>query len=204
MIYGNIDGLKKSTLDQLEDLRGYRMEEGSYLDQETAAYLMEISLNINREVIIVTDKRNEILEVGVGDFRSASFPEVDYDKITGVKSFHTHPNGNPQLSDQDTSAMENLGFDLIGAIAQTEKGLLVGVGVLDTQDDGLLVRELGALNLRQLNRLDLDEFVQRTGKYKRQALTEVADEQERAILIGVHVKGKKDAMDVESSMVELA
>jgi GTP-binding protein HflX len=204
MIYGNIDGLKKSILEQLEDLRGYRMEDGVYLDEDTATYLMKMSLDINREVIIVTDKRNEILEVGVGDFRSASFPEVDYDKISGVKSFHTHPNGNPQLSEQDLSAMENLGFDLLGAIAETERGLRIGVGVLDVDDEQLLVKQLGALSLKQLNNLSIEDYVRRTGHYKRYALSQVADEQEKAILVGVHVKSRKDHLDMDSSMAELA
>lgn len=203
MIYGNIDGLKKSILDQLEDLRGYRMEEGVNLDEDTARFLMEISLLINREVIIVTDKRNEILEVGVGDFRSASFPELDYDRISGAKSYHTHPNGNPSLSEQDKSAMENLGFDLLGAIAQTEHGLLIGVAVLDVLGEKLTVKELGAFTLKQHNRLDVEEYSLRSARYKRNVLKVVADEEERAILVGVNAKNKKDLLDMDASMNEL-
>lgn len=204
MIYGNIEGLKKSTLERLEDLRGYRMEGGAYLDKDTAIFLMDISLEINREVIIITDKKNEIVEIGVGDFRSASFPEVDYEKIPGVKSFHTHPNGNPNLSDQDTTAMENLGFELLGAIAQGHKGLLVGVAVLDAENERFVVRELGAMTPAQLNRLSIEEYSLRAGKLKRQPMTRIEDEMERAILVGVNVKSKKDLLDIDSSMSELA
>ncbi|MBF7095899.1 GTPase HflX [Alkalibacter mobilis] len=203
MIYGNIDGLKKSTLEQLEDLRGYIMENGSYLDLQTAEILLDITESTNREIIIVTDKRNEILEIGVGDFRSTSFPEMDYDKIQGVKSFHTHPNGNPILSEQDISAMINIGFDLLGAVAVQNGKILIGAAVLDVQDGQVSVKDLGIFDLKGLNELDISDYTERVGKYRRKSLSIVEDDKERAILIGVNLKSQKDYLDIESSMNEL-
>ncbi|SHE27000.1 GTPase HflX [Alkalibacter saccharofermentans] len=203
MIYGNIDGLKKSLLERLEDLRGLVMENNELLDENTAYELWEISTLINREVIIITDKRNEILEVGVGDFRSASFPEIDYEKIQGAKSFHTHPNENPNLSDQDKSAMLSLGLDLLGAVVVRDDKILVGIGVLDVEDDEIVVKVPGIFSLKDLRRFEIDVYSDKVSKFKRNAPKIVSDETEKAVLIGVSLKSKTEMLDIQSSMDEL-
>jgi GTP-binding protein HflX len=203
MIYGNIDGLKKSLLERLEDLRGLIMENSELIDENIAREIWEISTSINREVIIITDKRNEIIEVGVGDFRSASFPEIDYDKIQGAKSFHTHPNENPNLSDQDKSAMISLGLELLGAVVVKENKVFVGIGVLDVENDEIVVKTPGIFSLKDLIKFKIDIYSEKVGKFKRNTPKTVSDETERAILIGVSLKSKTEILDIESSMDEL-
>ncbi|NTW72095.1 MAG: GTPase HflX [Eubacteriaceae bacterium] len=203
MIYGNIDGIKKSILERLEDLKGYIMENGVLLDEFAAREIWDVSLIVNREVIIITDKRNEIIELGVGDFRSASFPEIDYSKISGVRSFHTHPNGNPELSEQDKSAMLSLGLELLGAVVEHDGKIFAGIGVIDIEKEAEVVKLQGTFKLRALSEFDISDYSLKVGEFRRKRLTVVKDETERVLLIGVNVKNKGGFLDIESSMAEL-
>lgn len=207
MINGNIDGIKKSILETLENLIDYKISGELILDEEVVHTLLEITEKINKEVLIVVDSSNTIINVGIGDHKAASYPDISKNikkrGLNGLKSFHTHPSGNPKLSSADMSSLIDMKFNLIGAIGKTTSDVpLIHVGVINIEHENLIVDEYGPFTINSLNQFDVNALIQFVDKYLRNKVHVDTFEEEKAILVGVNTK-QENVLDIENSMDEL-
>lgn len=200
MIYGSIDGIKKSLLDKLEEIYDMQIPRYNSLTQELCEVMCYVTGLINREISVAIDRKGNILTVTVGDSRAVELPVVDIKekKLSGVKIIHTHPNGNSRLSMVDISALVKLKLDCIVAIGVLEGKLIdVSIGFCSIFNN-ILVSELQEkLSLKAVITIDLMDKI----KYIEDIIGKeniVDDNSERAIIVGT------DSGEILEELSELA
>ena len=120
-IYGKTEGLKKQVLTQLEGIYELRADEGQLISEELALVLRDLTEAINREISIYVDRKGQVTAVAVGSDSHVELPGTDsrrsQNRLCGVACIHTHPSGAPRLSRVDLSALRDLRFDAMAAMA---------------------------------------------------------------------------------------
>ncbi len=118
MIDGNITGVKKSILDELESLKqGYNKME--YVDSIVLEIIAKYTTILNREISVFISRSGLLLNVCIGDYQSVPLKEPNgkrAGKLCGVRCIHTHPSGNEKLSSMDISCMQRMRLDSISAV----------------------------------------------------------------------------------------
>ena len=116
MIYGNIDGIRKSALDELESLYKAKTPKDEVCSLSIMETISRVSSFIEREVSVAIDRRGNIKSIAIGDSTSVEIETLDIreKKLAGVRIIHTHPNGMSNLSALDISALIKLKLDIKG------------------------------------------------------------------------------------------
>ena len=107
MINGNIVGVKKSHLDELELLHKIKTQKDEVCSIEIIDKIVNISTLIEKEISVAIDRKGNVTSVAVGDSTSVELPILDIreQRLSGVRVIHTHPNGYSNLSALDLSAL---------------------------------------------------------------------------------------------------
>ncbi|MGL5646506.1 MAG: GTPase HflX [Clostridium sp.] len=118
MIYGNIEGIRNSILNELEDVYNIKTQKIEVCSKEIIDIITRVSTQIEREVSVAIDRRGKVTSVAIGDSTSVELPILDiYEKrLAGVRVIHTHPNGYSNLSALDLTALLKLKLDAIVAV----------------------------------------------------------------------------------------
>ena len=113
MIYGNIDGIRKSALEELESLYKAKTPKDEVCSLSIMETISRVSSFIEREISVAIDRRGNTVSVAIGDSTSVEIPTLDISekKLAGVRIIHTHPNGFSNLSALDISALLKLKLD---------------------------------------------------------------------------------------------
>lgn len=208
MVNGNIEGIRKSILNELESLIDYKIPRDMILDEYVVNILLNTTQKINKEIIVIIDHSNTVAAIGVGEHNRATFPNISKlgrkRGLNGLRSFHTHPNGNPSLSSADKSSIMEMKFNLLGAIGQSPAGqALFNIGFIHLKGEDLAVEEYGPLSLVTLNRFQFREYNEQVDKHLREKVNEDTLEEERAVLIGVNIRQDNIILEIDHSMEEL-
>ncbi len=138
MIYGNIDGIRRSTLDAMEKWYEWDLDASEFLPEELVGQMSEYTQQFNREIMLYLTRSSEILEITIGSQNnvplSAKRMFRNPDRLAGVRCIHTHPGGDPNLSVVDEQALRLLKLDAMCAI-----------GVLDGKPTGICAGFLGEM-----------------------------------------------------------
>lgn len=131
MIKGNVEGIKDFILNELDSLYDTTVQKNRIIEPEMLALIASVSSRINREINIAIDRRGNVVEISIGDSSSVHLPllNVQEKRLSGVRVIHTHPNGNPNLSNIDISALTKLKLDCIAAVGLNEErmtGVTIG------------------------------------------------------------------------------
>ncbi|MGL4771976.1 MAG: GTPase HflX [Clostridium sp.] len=197
MIYGNIDGIKKSFLESLENIYKIKNLKDEVCSREIVDIMVSVSTLIEREVSVAIDRRGKVTSVAVGDSTSVELPLLDIHekRLAGVRVIHTHPNGYSNLSALDLSALLKLKLDAIVAIGCYEGKIIdLSLGMLTIFNDVLTFEEKGNLSLDEalnIHILDNIRFVE--SMIRENEIEE--DEGERAILVGADTKESLDELE---------
>ncbi|MBQ7652848.1 MAG: GTPase HflX [Clostridia bacterium] len=197
MIYGNVEGIKRNTLDRLRDLEG-DYDRTFFIDREALNVVVDISSKINREISVFISRGGRLLAIGIGS--NATVPLADVSKkrgnkkLNGVRVIHTHPGGNYHLSDVDISALKINRYDCMSAIGVKE-GRVTGLSAAYLAKSGVNVINFAGENFDD-GKL-LDAIIASEQESKKESGEETVNN--RAIL--VHVSQDADA---ETSLEELA
>jgi len=190
MIYGSIGGIKKSFLDELENLYNVKNPKDEMCSIEIIETISRISSIVEREVSIAIDRRGKVVSVAVGDSTSVEIPMLDIKekRLSGVRIIHTHPNGFCNLSALDLTALLKLKLDAIVAIG-IYKGKIIdfSVGMITISEDVLDYEEKSNLSMEEM----LSENILQKIKYVEGLIKErdiIEDDGERAILVGSDTK----------------
>ena len=197
MIKGNVDGIKDFILKELDSIYDITVTKNRVIEPEIIALIASISSRINREINVAIDRRGNIVEISIGDSSSVQLPllNVQEKRLSGIRVIHTHPNGNPNLSSIDISALTKLKLDCIAAIGVVEEKITgVVMGFCNVDGDELSHEVTEVMNIPEF--IDYD-FLYRIEEIesilKKRNIVENDDEY--AILVGI---------DNDESLDELA
>ena len=197
MIYGNIEGIKKSFLEELEGLYRVKNLKDEVCNREIIEVIARISTLIMREVSVAIDRKGNITSVAIGDSTSVELPILDLSehKLAGVRIIHTHPNGNSTLSALDISALLKLKLDAIVAVGVLDGRIIdFSIGTLMIYNDNLTTEEERNLSFEKMSEINiLDKIRYIESLVKNNDIIE--DKTEKAILVG---------SDTKESLIELS
>lgn len=186
MIYGNIDGVKKSAIEELDKLYKVKCPKDEVCSIEIIEVISRVSSFIEREVSVAIDRRGNIKSIAIGDSTSVEIETLDIreKKLAGVRIIHTHPNGMSNLSALDISALIKLKLDAIVAIGIYEGKILdCSLGMLTVNDDKLDYEEKGNIPLEEITKIHiLNKINYIDSLVKEKDIIE--DDEEKAILVG--------------------
>lgn len=207
--FGNLAGLKTSQIQSLERLYRRRTPQTEFCTQELAARLVELSLDIRRQIGILINRAGMVEYVIVGDERGVVIPELkDYPlgkrPLRGLRLIHTHLKNEP-LSEDDLTDLSLLRLDLVAALLfSPEKARLTAqLAWLSPASSGPPattgpITPFERIDL-ECNRFleELEENLSRSTRVRSTG----AEALERAILISVTVEGTRQ--EAEDSVMEL-
>ena len=130
-IHGNLEGVRKSIISELQAFYDYPIDRDEYLPQELAKHLGRYSCALNREISLYISRDGEIIDITVGDTGSVPLSEVrlrrSRRRLSRVRCVHTHPRGAAELSDVDITALKSLWLDSMCALGVDAEGNITGV-----------------------------------------------------------------------------
>ena len=120
MIYGNKEGIRDSVLAQLETLYDLDLSGEIFAPAELLDVLAAFTCAINREISIYVSRSGAILDITIGGLNSVDLKDMhlrrNMRRLSMIRCIHTHPGGNPQLSDVDISSLLAMHFDAMAAV----------------------------------------------------------------------------------------
>lgn len=215
-IYGNLKGIRNSVIEELKTFYDIRIEGGSLLNTELALRMADVTDFINREVSVYLSRSGQVLAVAVGNDQSVELPPVEgrrgTSRLSGVRCVHTHPNGNPNLSGVDISALKNNRFDAMVAIGVASPNFSESVltfGMITGIDDNeqYEVECYGTLTPTEAEGIFFPNLVATVERIldKQSGSASLAQGTERAIIVGMEYGGGASIIgwSAEDSLEEL-
>lgn len=96
MIYGDTNGIKRSYLNELEDIYDIRLDKNLIISEEILYKICEISFKINKEICIVLLRNGNVHSISIGTNADAKIhiDLKDKKKLSGCRVIHTHLNSS--------------------------------------------------------------------------------------------------------------
>jgi GTPase len=196
MIYGNIEGIRKSIIDELESIYSIKNLKDEACDLEILNIISRVSSFIEREVSVGINRKGAVTSVAIGDSTSVEVPLIDIEekRLSGIRVIHTHPNGYCNLSALDLTALLKLKLDAIISVAIIDGKIIdFSLGMLTLYNNRLEFEEKKNLSLEEITSihiLDRIRFVENLIKIN----DVIEDTQEKAILVGSDTKESLDEL----------
>lgn len=215
-IFGNLKGIRNSVIEELKTIYDIRLASGQLVTEELGLKMADITDFINREVSVYVSRAGQVLAVAVGDDMSVELPPVEgrrgASRLSGVRCIHTHPNGNPNLSGVDISALKRNRFDAMVAIGVTSPyfaqstmtfGMITGLD----ENEQYTVECYGELGFAEAEGIYFPNLVATVERIldKQSASASLETAQERAIVVGMEYAGGASTIGwtAEDSLEEL-
>ncbi|HTT70532.1 MAG TPA: GTPase HflX [Anaeromyxobacteraceae bacterium] len=206
-VFGNTLGLKASELHALRRTYRRRVDAQDVISPELARHLAEISLETNRQVGVLIDRKGDVQAVMVGDARRLELPDVGRaragsHRLRGLRLVHTHLHGE-SLTRDDHTDLALLRLDLVAAVEVLAGGLPGKVHyahLLPENPAGAIWKDEVAASVFELayralaGALALEEEFARAGAARR------TGGRERALLVGVG--GRSRSREAASASLE--
>ena len=125
-VHGNIEGIRKSVLDELKLCYEAQLEPDCFVAPELLELLCRHSAAMNREIALYITRYGEVADVFIGRNDSIDLPDLrlrrSQKRLSMIRCIHTHPSGTGQLSDVDLSALLSMRFDAMCAVGVSPDG----------------------------------------------------------------------------------
>ncbi|MGN0997230.1 MAG: GTPase HflX [Candidatus Ventricola sp.] len=202
MIDGNKEGIRDSLLAQMETLYDLDLSADMFAPAELLDVLAAYTCAINREISVYISRSGAILDITIGGLNSVELKDMhmrrNTRRLSMVRCIHTHPGGNPQLSDVDISSLRSMHFDAMAA-----------VGAQDGRATGIQAAFLGEM-AGGVNKVLLTEIVP-VKRIPQRAWMDAIERADREVLIGASTSTQEEkeraylvGLDSERSLEELA
>ncbi len=196
MINGNIEGVKKTCLNELESIYKIKTLKDEAVNEEIINIMVNVSTMLEREVSVAIDRKGKVQSVAIGDSTSVELPLLDIreGRLSGVRVIHTHPNGLCNLSALDMSALLKLKLDAIVAIGIYEGRIIdYSIGTLQVYNNTLICEEKKNISKEELLSIDILDKARFVESLFRESEI-VEDDTEKAILVGSDTKESLDEL----------
>lgn len=177
---------------------------------ELAREMCALSLEIQRQIGVIFDRRGHVTGVVVGDARSLFLPQIPrrgLDRLSGLRFVHTHLTSEG-LTEEDLTDLALLRFDLVAALVVREDGSPGMIHIAHLKPDNAAESPWEVLEPRTVHSLkeDFPEFVTALEEeFARNRRPRPAnDTRERAVLIHVSTLPPSLAHDSLEELEELA
>ena len=202
MIYGNKEGIRDSLLAQMETLYDLDLTPEVFAPAELLDVLAAFTCAINREISVYISRSGAILDITIGGQRSVELKDMrlrrNNRRLSMIRCIHTHPGGNPQLSDVDISSLRSMRFDAMAA-----------VGAANGRATGIQAAFLGEC-VNGVNKVLLSEIIP-VKKLPQRAWMDAIERADSEVLIGVSESNEEAreraylvGLDSQKSLDELA
>ncbi len=189
-IHGNVEGIKKSILNEMLQWYDWTLPTDVFMPQELLSQLCGYSASMNREIALYITRYGEIADVFIGKADSIDLPDLrlrrSNQRLSMIRCIHTHPSATGALSGVDTSALISMRFDAMCAVGVDEDGKPTSIqaAFLDPQDPQV-PRRTELLNARRIPDAEWMREIEETDAAW--VAVEPAQEAhaERAVLIGI-------------------
>lgn len=199
-IHGNIEGIRKTVLDELTTLYDVQLEPGQFMPQDLLQSLCGYSASMNREIAVYITRFGEVADVLIGRADSIDLPDLRLRRgerrLSMVRCVHTHPRATGELSDVDVSALLSMRFDAMCAVGVSEDGRPTSVqcAFLDAESEGH-VRRTELISARRLPQEEWLAEIERTDAAYRAANPATRTGRERAVLVGIESEESLDELE---------
>ena len=209
-LVGQIDGLSRRQCSDLHALAAEPLARSEVLNLELAQRMMALSLEIKREVAVFVDRSGQVLLVSVGQADKAPVFALQTRRwqhgYAGVRCIHTHPGGTAHLSEADLSALKNLRFDMMLALAAEKDALRVAVAMLAPVEGALTEAQVVAaenLSWARFQALPLfEQLAACEAALIRQPTIATDSDKERAILVLQPEQRRQDEVEIAREELE--
>lgn len=193
------DKLKREYRERLLSLEGHSFDKSLFIDEFVISAMVDITVGTGYEVAVLISRKGQVLDVCVGEKSSVEIDVAEVrGRLSGSRLIHTHPNGNPHLSQMDISMLKNKKLDALCAIT-IKDGLAYSAEVGYVKEDG--VDLVAVHDARYLNKYGLLEKISSAERdYKEYYSKSNSLPEQRAILVKVAIKEKGD---IEADLDEL-
>ncbi len=207
-VNGNINGLRKSIIERLEELYAVSIPHGQAITADLAQNMVQITEQINREIAVYINRRGQVTNVAVGDLHTVSLPDTESrrskNRLSGIRCIHTHPDGDSQLSGVDIASLKEMRFDVMAAIGvNSGQSIEISLGfIIGITEEKFDVQTVGPLTSAEFTQLDFSYLIAQIERQLdiRSKSTGI-DEQEYALLVGLEQKG---TWEIADSLQELS
>lgn len=201
-ITGNLNGIKKTYINLLNELCCENYESKEFVNYNLLNEVCKISVAIGKEIGLKVARNGELLELIVGNCDSVSFESPKgVNKFNGIRFIHTHPNGNPNLSNMDISALKNNMLDCICAVALDNSGYMLSLTVGINGEKGVEIYQYkNCYELNNSNILTLILEAEQLVKKSSASTYSTETDSKKAISVLVSFNNKQD---VKADLIEL-
>ena len=215
-IYGNTDKLRKNLIEYLESFIDNVYSPGAFLPPEIEQMLVLATSETGMEFAVFLNRKNRVTAVCAGNSESVSLEGFEdtrrgEKRLSGIRLWHTHPNGSSMPSDVDVSSLKSQRLDACGVIGvntEEERASGYSVTILQRDGDGLFTESetVGPYvpgRAKYFNSIfgRLEEIDGEAADY---AAHIVAENKERAILCGVILPQDEKLFADGSPLAELS
>ena len=209
-IYGEVNGIRKSIINRLEELYEFTIPFGQVITSELAQKLIDLTDDLNRELVVYITRKGQVTCVAVGDVYTVTLPEIDgrrsANRLSGIRCIHTHPSGETELSGVDIASLKEMRFDLMAALGRKDEMIQASFGIItNIENDQFNTQMIGPLSMEEFIELDITYL---TAQIERQldlnTKTSAIAETERALLVGLERQGKWRITDSLKELAQLA
>lgn len=209
-MHGDLSGLARSTVRDLEGLYDRRIPATEVLTREFATRLTFLSEEINRVVAVLVDRRGRIEEVMVGDSHRVYLPDIGRTRagsgrFRGIRLLRTNlqADGDVQLTRDDLTDLSKLQLDMVMTIGVDPGGYpgeCEWAHLLPKNPDNKLWRTFRASDPEEVE-VDFDIFIQEIeDEFQRKADQLIETDADPAMLVYVSTP---DNRDDETELAEL-
>src|SRR5690554_1233188 len=97
-ILGDISGIRKTQLKELEDLSSLRTTRPELIDYYLLEGICSFSSLWNREIALYINRSGVVTAIAVGKHATVNLPPLPERQRRRTRCIHTHPSGNFHLS----------------------------------------------------------------------------------------------------------
>jgi GTP-binding protein HflX (EC 3.1.5.-) len=187
-ISGDLSGIRTSQIRELQKLCELKTERHELINSDLANGLARITRIWNREIAIFISRSGGVFAVSVGQHASVHLPVISGRKSGKLRCIHTHPNGNPDLSALDLSALSDLGLESMSTLGIVE-GKVCGIQLACLQEGKT---EIINLDYDKLEDFNYSQFTHKFRSSVPQVTALVRTDRERAFLIGLPDDNEED------------
>lgn len=199
-VHGNIEGIRKSVLDELKLCYEAQLEPDCFVAPELLELLCRHSAAMNREIALYITRYGEVADVFIGRNDSIDLPDLrlrrSQKRLSMIRCIHTHPSGTGQLSDVDLSALLSMRFDAMCAVGVSPDGRATSTqcAFLDTASAAGYV-ETEVLNARKLPQQDWMERIVLADQAYEAKEPDLEQGPEKAVLVGIESETSLDELE---------